>query len=429
MKILTEADVRTGYFIRQQREFSVEAGAIVTREAKNFIEKYGLSLTEGAPPSPAVVPQAKSSKPEHMTHISGQELVLKNDDRILFRGKLDSMEAQVLKAVMQAQKYGSRVVADALLEALALLRRVMAADVKNEPLGKWTFLGLDAAQLREQSHHPEQYFGVPHQAPMPEYGFAAMELNLLRTQTRELELAFSRAFLQGDKMTRPDIAEFLNRLSSGFYILYCRALSGAFDQCDTPPIEDFSVPMEVSARHVHLSVADVERLFGPGHRLTQKRDLSQVGEFLSEERVTLSGPKGELENVAVLGPERSATQVELSMSDARALGVKAPLRLSGDLRDAADCSIAASHGAIEAKGSVIVAKNHIHLAPTDATAMGLKDQELVDVAVKTERPLVFTDVVVRVKESYRKFMHVDFDEANAAMIEGNVSGVIRKKTR
>jgi len=432
MKVLTEAEVRTGYFVKKQREFVVEPGTMVSGEARSFIEKNGLKLVEGSLAAPAAGPAgASAAKPEHLTQLRGKELVAKNDARIAFRGLLDSTQAKILACAMKCQKYGCQPLYQAMVEAVELLRRAMAADVKNEPLGPWTFLGLTAAQLREHSHHPEQYYGVGHTLPCTRQGYAALEMNLLRTQARELELAFARAFIKGEKVSRPDLAELLNRLSSGFYILYCRAVAGEFEEggstsaCGNPV--PLTVPVEVSARHVHLCAADVEALFGPGHRLTRKRDLSQGGEFLSEERVTLRGPKGEMQNVAVLGPERSATQVELSGSDARALGIQAPLRLSGDLQGAADCAILSGRAELSARGSAIIARNHLHLTPADAAEMGLRDGQTVEVRVEGERPVTFSKVAVRVNPQARKFMHIDFDEANAALINGPAEGRIVRK--
>ena len=164
------------------------------------------------------------------------------------------------------------------------------------------------------------------------------------------------------------------------------------------------VQIEVSARHVHLSQGDLEKLFGAGATLTPKRELSQPGQFLSEQRVTLVGPKGRKENVSVLGPVRKATQVELSKSDARGLGVKAPLRESGDV---------AGSGAIEIPEGVIVAHCHIHMTNADARRMGLTDNQHVAVAVGGERPVTFNDVIVRVSDKYNCRMHIDTDEGNA----------------
>lgn len=170
--------------------------------------------------------------------------------------------------------------------------------------------------------------------------------------------------------------------------------------------------IEASARHVHLTTQAVEALFGPGARLTKKRDLSQPGEFLSDQRVKLVTPKGEIANVAVLGPERGAVQVELSLTDARGLGVAAPVNLSGDLTGAGDVYLVGDHGMIAAPGSVIAAKAHIHMTPADAARLGVKDGDLVRVRARTSRPVTFDQVVVRVKGSFALAMHIDFDEAN-----------------
>ena len=171
--------------------------------------------------------------------------------------------------------------------------------------------------------------------------------------------------------------------------------------------------IEASARHVHLTTQAVEALFGPGARLTKKRDLSQPGEFLSEQRVKLVTAKGEIANVAVLGPERSAVQEELSLTDARGLGVAAPVNLSGDLSGAGDVYLVGEKGMLAAPGSVIAAKAHIHMTPADAGRLGVKDGDVVRVRAKTSRPVTFDQVVVRVKSSFALAMHIDFDEANA----------------
>ena len=187
------------------------------------------------------------------------------------------------------------------------------------------------------------------------------------------------------------------------------------------------VEVEVSARHVHLSREDVEKLFGPGAELHFKRPLSQPGQFLSEERVSIRGFKGRMERVAVLGPERKETQVELSISDTIALGVDAPVRESGNLDGAGKITIEGPEGVIEDVPAAIVAHNHIHV-PTDvAERLGLKDKERVGVEILTERPVTFEDVVIRVSEKFRFKMHIDFDEANAAMVRGFTLGRIIKR--
>lgn len=176
------------------------------------------------------------------------------------------------------------------------------------------------------------------------------------------------------------------------------------------------VEVEVSARHVHLSQADLEALFGPGTTLTPKRDLSQPGQFLSEQRVTLVGPKGRKENVSVLGPVRKATQVELSKSDARGLGVKAPLRESGDVAGSGSITLEGPKGSITIPEGVIVAHCHIHMTTADARRMGLSDNQHVSVEIGGERPIIFSDVIVRVSDKFRCRMHIDTDEGNATTL-------------
>lgn len=187
------------------------------------------------------------------------------------------------------------------------------------------------------------------------------------------------------------------------------------------------VEVEVSARHVHLTQEDVELLFGKGAVLHPKRPLSQPGQFLSEERVTLIGPKGKKERVAVLGPVRKATQVELSISDCVALGIKAPVRESGDLRDAGPVVIEGPKGTLDASSTVIVARAHVHVPPQVAAKLDLQDKERVSVQIMTERPVTFDNVVIRVSDQFRYKMHIDFDEANAAQVSGFTLGKILKQ--
>ena len=187
------------------------------------------------------------------------------------------------------------------------------------------------------------------------------------------------------------------------------------------------VEVEVSARHVHLTQEDVELLFGKGAVLHPKRPLSQPGQFLSEERVTLIGPKGKKERVAVLGPVRKATQVELSISDCVALGIKAPVRESGDLRDAGPVVIEGPKSTLDASSAVIVARAHVHVPPQVAAKLDLQDKERVSVQITTERPVTFDNVVIRVSDQFRYKMHIDFDEANAAQVSGFTLGKILKQ--
>ncbi len=184
------------------------------------------------------------------------------------------------------------------------------------------------------------------------------------------------------------------------------------------------IPVEVSARHVHLTEAAVEKLFGKGYKLTKKRDLSQPGEFLSGERVKLVTQYGEIANVAVLGPTRKHVQVELSQTDTRKLGIKVPMRLSGNLTGGADMLIIGPAGILEANECTIVAQAHIHMTPADAKKYSVRDGQRLAVRLQTERPLTLESVIVRVKEASQLAVHIDFDEANAAMVDETTTGII-----
>ena len=172
--------------------------------------------------------------------------------------------------------------------------------------------------------------------------------------------------------------------------------------------------VETSARHVHLTAEAFATLFGEGKELTVKKMLSQPGQFASEERVTIVGPKKSLPNVSILGPFRKANQVELSATDARSIGIVAPIRESGDVAGSGACKIVGPEGEIEISEGVIVAKRHIHLTPADAEEMGVKDKDVVWVRLDTDgRKAILGDVVCRVSDSYALAMHIDTDESNA----------------
>lgn len=182
--------------------------------------------------------------------------------------------------------------------------------------------------------------------------------------------------------------------------------------------------VETSARHVHLTAEAVEALFGKGYKLTVKKPLSQPGQYACEERVTVVGPKKEIANVIILGPERKACQVEVSLTDARTLGVSAPVRESGDVAGSAGCKLVGPAGEYEISEGVIAAKRHIHLTPEAAADLGVADKEIVSVALDTERSLVFGDVVIRVSDKFAPAMHIDTDESNAACAFGTCYGKI-----
>lgn len=186
--------------------------------------------------------------------------------------------------------------------------------------------------------------------------------------------------------------------------------------------------VETSARHLHVTKEDLETLFGKGAALTNKKDLSQPGQFACVERVDVVGPKNTLKNVTILGPERSATQVEVSATDARTLGLPAVVRESGDIAGTPGCKLVGPAGEVELKEGVIVAKRHIHMTPADAQAFGVSDKETVWVDIDTpDRKLSFGDVVVRVSDKFALAMHLDTDEANAAGCAGQVFGTIAKR--
>ncbi len=185
-----------------------------------------------------------------------------------------------------------------------------------------------------------------------------------------------------------------------------------------------SIIIETSARHVHVSREHLDILFGAGHQLTNKKDLSQPGQFACEEKVKIVGPKGTM-NASILGPERAASQVEISLTDARSIGVSAPVRESGDIAGTATCKLVGPAGEVDLECGVIAAKRHLHVTPEDAASMGINDKQIVSVKVDTDgRSLTFGDVVVRVSASFATRMHIDTDEANAAGIVGEVKGEI-----
>jgi len=171
------------------------------------------------------------------------------------------------------------------------------------------------------------------------------------------------------------------------------------------------IELEASGRHVHVTAQQAQRLFG--HGLTPKRPLSQPGQYLANERVTVVGPKGKFENVAVLGPERSEGQVEISLTDGRVLGIQPPVRLSGKVDGTPGVVLQGPRGQVELSQGVIAAQRHIHMTPEDASSMGVKDKQVVRLQTLTERPVIFDDVVVRVSKDFATFVHLDYDEANA----------------
>ena len=170
------------------------------------------------------------------------------------------------------------------------------------------------------------------------------------------------------------------------------------------------VPLEASGRHVHLTEDQAVTLFG--HGLTPERELSQPGQYLCRERVSVVGPKGEFQNVAVLGPARKEAQVEISLTDGKTLGIAPPVRLSGDVKNSPGCTLVGPKGKIELSQGVIVAQRHIHLTPEDGARFGVADKQVVKLQSFTSRPCIFEDVVVRISHDFSAAVHLDYDEAN-----------------
>ena len=187
------------------------------------------------------------------------------------------------------------------------------------------------------------------------------------------------------------------------------------------------VMVETSARHVHLSREHLDILFGKDYELTVKKDLSQPGQYACAERVDVVGPKKTLAGVSILGPTRPASQVEISLTDARSIGVSAPIRESGDIAETGACKLVGPCGEVELTEGVIAAKRHIHMTTADAAEFGLEDKQVVSVEVETDgRKLTFGDVVVRVSDKFALAMHIDTDESNAACAGPGTMGVIIK---
>ena len=183
------------------------------------------------------------------------------------------------------------------------------------------------------------------------------------------------------------------------------------------------VPLEASGRHVHMTKEQAKALFG--HPLTPKRPLSQPGQFLANERVTVVGPKGKFENVAVLGPERKSAQIEISLTDARILGIHAPVRESGNVSGTSGATLIGSSGSITIDRGVLAAQRHIHLTPEDGKHFGVRDKQIVKLKTYTSRPTIFEDVLVRISPDYQAAVHLDYDEANACgLTEGDLGRII-----
>ncbi|WP_081963116.1 phosphate propanoyltransferase [Desulfosporosinus sp. HMP52] len=379
-------------------------------------------------------------KPEHMTHLRAGVLVTKTHLVIAYRGQLDLFQGDLVESQCYFQQAGEEKLILHLEEISALCRQLMVSEVKQEPFQWSTLLGLSSEELRERSHHPKKYYGIDHTPLSYTHGPIVARLHQLRAKSREVELYANRAFTaENGECSRTDLIQALNRLSSAFYILACEVRSRMTQegQCQAKkevqresqqeclkeaPIK--RVAVGISNRHIHLSQTDLEALFGASYTLTVQKELSQPGQFAAKETVSLIGPKGRLEKVRVLGPVRKNTQVEISVTDCFKLGVKPVIRDSGQHEGTPGLKIEGPAGIVELTSGVMVASRHIHLHPEDAQEWCLKDGDRICVKVESPRPITYEDVLIRVSDQYHKELHLDLDEANAALIEASSQGIL-----
>ena len=435
-KVITEALLRKQFLNELPETFTLVGGQLLTPAAAQFLNDRKITVVKdkgvtGADYVAVEDGQKYLVKPEHMTHLIGRQLVPKDHPRIILRGLIDNFQAEVLLLQQQVNGTLSIQLNDLFTRAQAILK----AEVTGVELEPCDFLGLSETEIRERSHTPQKYFGIGHLDLNAELSSEVLSLNRLRTLIRQVELAAVTAFTHDKTVERTDILRALNRLSSVIYVMMLlvvkpeKQFGESMDNRLTDDIvanvmarfttTDRQIPVELSARHVHLSAVDVATLFG--HDLTDARELSQPGQFLCKERVKLIGPRGEIENIAILGPARSRTQVEISLTDARILGAQPPVRQSGDVAGSAEIQIATERATVILDEGLIVAARHVHMHPDDAQRFGVKDKDMVGVRVGKARKLTFEDVLVRVNPEYRLAMHIDFDEGNAC---GWVSGMM-----
>ena len=457
--IVTESDLRATWSKEKITVLRIPPGSVITPPAREFIGNKGIrveidgegtvdftSLTynttvhsrkEEASYGRKTLPKAE--KPEYMTHLNGKTLVLKSDPVIRLRGELDSFISQLVETELWFIGRGYTGMAEKLNEVVVFCRSLMQAEVLGKEFEFPTMLGFDKDQLREVSHNPMKYFGVKHSFVSKKHGMSVAKLHVLRSKSREVELAAVAAFVSDEGICRrEDIVSALNRLSSILYILVClekARVKEAGEAASGDAVRDqnadggekvrrFEVNIGVSNRHIHLSQADLEFLFGEGYKLTRKKDLSQPGQYAAKETLDVIGPKGKIERVRILGPVRKDTQIELSVSDSMRLGVDPPLRESGDLAYTPGIILEGPRGKLELNKGVIIAKRHLHLDPVAAKEMGLKDGDWITAQLTTERPIRLEAISVRVSDRYATDLHIDVDEANAALAKNGDKAVL-----
>ena len=375
----------------------------------------------------SIVPEHSSGvKPEHMTHLHQGGLVTKTHPVIAYRGQLDLFQCELVEAQVIFEQVNEEGLILKLEEIAAFARALMVNEVKETPFEWETLIGLTAEELRDRSHYPKKYFGVEHTPLSYTHGLIVAKLQHLRATSREVELYANRAFTNDSgECIRTDLIQALNRLSSAFYILACEVRGRKTEEKpEKREKQEKRVPIGVSNRHIHLAKDDLVALFGENYALTLQKELSQPGQFAAKETVTLIGPKGTLEKVRILGPLRKSTQAEISATDCYKLGIKPVLRDSGQHVGTPGLKVIGPKGNVELKSGVMVASRHIHLNLEQASEWSLKDGDRVRVEIQSKRPIIFEDVLIRVSESYQKEMHLDLDEGNAALIDGQSQGVL-----
>jgi propanediol utilization protein/ethanolamine utilization cobalamin adenosyltransferase len=394
--------------------------------------KTDLPVTPDPPVKP--VPTAKSEKPEYMTHLNGKKLVVKSDPVIRLRGQLDSFISLLVETELWFLEKGCTGIAEKLHEVVVFCRGLMQAEVLGKEFDFPLIFGFNKEQLREISHDPMKYFGVKHSFVSKKHGMSVAKLHILRSKSREVELAAVDAFVtENGKCSREDIVSALNRLSSIMYILVClekaRLKDGGALPGASSGVRRFDVNIGVSNRHIHLSQSDLEVLFGAGYQLTKKKELSQPGQYAAKETLDLTGPKGTIDHVRILGPVRKASQIEISVSDSIKLGLEPPVRDSGDIDATPGIVLEGPKGTLELKKGVIIAKRHLHLDPATAKELGLKDRDVITAELRTERPILLEGIGVRVSDQYATDLHIDVDEANAALAKNGDKAVLILKAQ
>jgi len=437
-KVITESFLRKSFLKEIPETFYLHEGQILTPAGAQFLsdrevkvvteEKIAAKDRKTVQRYIAVADGTTYvEKPEHMTQLTGNQLVPKDHPLIVFRGWLDRLQAEILLLQKQAIQRSDITLGQTLGKLLDRTRAILRAEVVDEPLASCDFLGFNEAEIRDRSHHPQKYFGLQHLEITAAMDTAVLDLNRLRTLMRGAELSAVSAFSAAGEIERSDIIQALNRLSSVIYVMMLQVAQQADTSgggMDNPVVDEIvarvmaqfktieaEIPVEISARHVHLSAAAVQKLFGKD--LTPVRELSQPGQYLCQERVRLVGPAGALENIAILGPARGATQVEISATDSRVLGLAPPIRQSGDTHGSSGLQIATDIDTLTIDEGVIIAARHLHMHPDDAVRFGVKNKDMVRIRVGDLRSVVYENILVRVNENYRLAMHIDFDEGNA----------------